>query len=200
MWGLAICYLNKMAMYKYLNKLLKNKKSLKSVIKDRLIEWRKQPSQIKIKKPTNLVTARSLGYKAKKGYNIIRIKIKRGGRQRPQFKKGRRPTHYGRRLVLKKSYQWVAEERVSRKYKNLQVLNSYLAGKDGLHYWFEVILVNPNEPSIKKDPKINWILNQKGRTFRGKTSAGRKSRGLKGKGKGYEKVRPSLRAHKSRGK
>jgi len=32
--------------------------------------------------------------------------------------------------------------------------------------------------------------------LRGLTSAGRKSRGLRGKGKGFEKIRPSLRANK----
>jgi len=36
--------------------------------------------------------------------------------------------------------------------------------------------------------------------LRGKTSAGQKGRGLMYKGKGAEKVRPSLRANKNRGK
>jgi len=44
------------------------------------------------------------------------------------------------------------------------------------------------------------MLKHKGRVFRGKTSAGKSSRGLRNKGKGAEKLRPSLRAHGRRGK
>ena len=55
---------------------------------------------------------------------------------------------------------------------------------------------------IKSDRKINWICDSthKGRVFRGLTSAGRKSRGLRNKGKGAEKIRPSIRANKGKGK
>ncbi|ALV62505.1 LSU ribosomal protein L15e [Thermococcus sp. 2319x1] len=50
--------------------------------------------------------------------------------------------------------------------------------------------------------KIAWIAGKahKGRVFRGLTSAGKRSRGLLNKGKGAEKVRPSIRAHRGRGK
>jgi large subunit ribosomal protein L15e len=36
--------------------------------------------------------------------------------------------------------------------------------------------------------------------LRGKTSAGQKGRGLMYKGKGAEKIRPSIRAHQTKGK
>lgn len=191
-----------MGMYKYLRKALRNKNSLKGIFKERFIIWRKEPSQIRIEHPTNLITARSLGYRAKKGFVLTRIRIKRGGKQRPQIKKGRRPKHTSQRLILKKSYQWMAEERVARNHPNMEVLNSYKVGEDGKHYWFEVILVDPESPSIISDPKINWICSSKhrGRVFRGLTSAGRKSRGLRGKGRGSEKVRPSLGSHSHRAK
>ncbi|MBT92991.1 MAG: 50S ribosomal protein L15e, partial [Euryarchaeota archaeon] len=39
-----------------------------------------------------------------------------------------------------------------------------------------------------------------GRAYRGKTSAGKRGRGLMNKGKGAEKLRPSLKANKNRGK
>ena len=93
------------------------------------------------------------------------------------------------------SYQWVAEQRAQKKYVNCTVLNSYPVGKGKEHYWFEVILVDRTNPHIIADPKINWICDKKGRAARGLTSAARRSRGLHGKGKGYEKVRPSLRAN-----
>ena len=49
---------------------------------------------------------------------------------------------------------------------------------------------------------INWIKNRqhKARAYRGLTSAGRKSRGLRNKGKGAEKMRPSLKVNRNRGK
>ena len=65
-----------------------------------------------------------------------------------------------------------------------------------------MILVDPFHPSIINDSKINWICDKsnKRRVLRGKTSAGRKGRGLHYKGKGAEKVRPSIRANSGRGK
>jgi len=73
---------------------------------------------------------------------------------------------------------------------------------DGLHEWFEIIMVDPHHPVIKADKTINWICSnkQKGRAFRGLTAAGKAGRGLKWKGKGAEKVRPSIKAHDRKGK
>ena len=63
-------------------------------------------------------------------------------------------------------------------------------------------MVDPNHPRIINDPKINWIGNSsnKRRVFRGMTSAGKKGRGLRKKGIGAEKIRPSLRKNRNRGK
>jgi len=79
------------------------------------------------------------------------------------------------------NYQWIAEQRAARKYRNLEVLNSYLLGKDGVHYFYEVILVDPERPEIKNDSRINWIAKpeNRGRVFHGLTSAGKKARGLR---------------------
>ena len=99
------------------------------------------------------------------------------------------------------NYKWIAEQRVARKYKNLEVLNSYQIGKDGIHYFYEVICVDPSKPEIKSDKTINWIgrgANKK-RAMRGLTSAGKKSRGLRSKHPA-NKSRPSVRAGKRRGK
>ena len=78
------------------------------------------------------------------------------------------------------NYQWIAEQRAARKYSNLEVLNSYLIGKDGIYYFYEVILVDPEMPEIKNDSTISWIgkPGNRDRVFRGLTSAGKKSRGL----------------------
>jgi len=78
---------------------------------------------------------------------------------------------------------------------NLEVLNSYWVGEDGRYKWFEVILVDRSHPAILSDPQLSQIAKQRGRVYRGLTSAGRRARGLRRKGKGAEKIRPSLRAN-----
>jgi large subunit ribosomal protein L15e len=92
------------------------------------------------------------------------------------------------KLKLAKSIKLIAEERVARKFPNLEVLNSYWLWEDGLYKWFEVIMVDPNHPVIKSDRNINWIVrnSQHGRAFRGLTSAGKEIRGLHHRGKRRE--------------
>ena len=184
-----------MGVYKYIKELwTKPKANMPELVRQRLIEWRREPVTIRIERPTRLDRARALGYKAKQGYILVRQRVIRGGRRRPKIKKGRRPKHNSQRLDLDISYQLIAERRAQKKYINCEVLNSYLVAKDGRHAWYEIILVDKNHPVIKKDKKINWISNQSGRAFRGLTSAGRKSRGLRNKGRGAEKLRPSKSA------
>ncbi len=179
-----------MGMYKYVRDLWKKpKKNLGEVQKNRLILWRKQPVTVRIKKPTRIDRARSLGYKAKQGFILIRQRVGRGGRMKPKTAGGRRPKRSSRNKVVKKSYQWVAEERAVKKYSNCEVLNSYYVGEDGKHYWYEVILLDREHPNIKKDMVLKRIVKQKGRVHRGLTSTGKKTRGLRKKGKGAEKVR-----------
>ncbi|MFW5865855.1 MAG: 50S ribosomal protein L15e [Nanoarchaeota archaeon] len=188
-----------MSMYKYIREAWKKpKNSLGDLRMKRLIEYRRQPTTLRIQRPTRLDRARSLGYKAKTGFIIVRQRVLRGGHMREKFKGGRRPKAYGRRKVVGKSYQQIAEERVARQYTNCEVLNSYYLDKDGKHYWYEVILVDRTNPNILKDKNINWISLEKNRVFRGKTSAGKKSRGLRNKGLGAEKVRPSQKSNKNR--
>ena len=190
-----------MGAYKYIKAALRKKNTtLKPIQRERLILWRKQNAVTKIEHPTNLISARELGYRAKTGYVVARIRLKRGGKIKPRFMKGRRSAHRGRKVVHGKSYQRIAEERASTFFNNLEVLNSYKVGKDGKHYFFEVILVDPTRPEIIKDKKINWICTESGRAERGLTSAGKKGRGLLNKGKGAEKIRPGIRANKKQGK
>jgi len=173
----------------------KIRKEYTDLIRQRLIQWRKEPAVNRIEHPTNLASARRLGYKAKQGIIVARIRIKRGQKMRPRINKGRRSKHMNPRLTLEKSYQAVAEQRIAKYYKNLEVLNSYRAGKDGLHYWYEIILIDPKHPAVMSDKELGWISGHRRRVFRGLTSAARKSRGLRGKGKGFEKSRPSRTAN-----
>ena len=178
-------------------------KEHKAVQKERLLKYRRDDSTTKIERPTRLDRARKLGYKAKQGYVLARTRIRRGGMRKHAITSGRRAKRAGiAKITMRKNLQMIAEERTSKKYPNLEILNSYWVAEDGRHKWYEMIMVDPNHPVIMADPKINWICNraQKGRVHRGLTSAGKKSRGLMNKGKGAEKVRPSRRKHMSRDK
>ena len=188
-----------MGIYKYVRDAWKRPKAIpamKQLMRQRLIDWRREDATVRLEHPTRIDRAHSLGYKAKQGYLIIRQRVDRGGRMHPRIKGGRRPKAFSQRLDLNLNYQNVAEQRASRKYPTCEVLNSYFVAKDGTHFWYEVILVDKAHPVILADPKISWIAHKehKGRVQRGLTSSGKKSRGLRRKGKGAEKLRPSKTA------
>ncbi len=186
-------------MYHYLKEVWNNPS--REMLQPLLIKWRAGNSIVKVDKPLRLDKARALGYKAKKGFVILRVRVKRGGRKRPRHKHGRKSRKQHVRKILKMNYRWIAEIRAERKYRNLEVLNSYWIGKDGKYYFFEVIMIDSNRPEIKNDLAINWICNAENhnRASRGLTSAGKKSRGLRSKSHNL-KVRPSLRAWERKGK
>jgi large subunit ribosomal protein L15e len=178
------------------------RQTLGDIYKQRMVQWRTEPVTLRIERPTRIDRARKLGYKAKEGFIMVRQHVKRGGHSRPRIRSGRRSKRFGKRKNLMISYQLIAEQRAARKYRNLEVLNSYWVGDDSDNYYYEVILVDPLHPVIMKDKNVNWISEKQHtrRVFRSLTSAGRKSRGLLTKGKGAEKLRPSLGAHKHLGK
>lgn len=170
---------------------------------ERLIAWRREENFTVVEHPTRLNRARALGYRAKPGITVVRVRVRRGGLRKRHIAKGRRAKRKGiLRITMKKNIQRIAEERVQKHFPNMEVLNSYPVGQDGLHKWFEVILVDPYNPSVMADGKLNWITDpaHSNRVFRGLTSAGRRGRGLRWKGRGAEKVRPSIRAHDRKGK
>jgi large subunit ribosomal protein L15e len=168
-----------MGTYKYVRKLWKSpKKNMPELWRERLISWRKEKVTIRIDKPTRIDRARSLGYKAKQGFIVVRQRVLRGGHKRPKIRKGRRSKRYHQNKNLNLSYQTIAERRADKKYPNCEVLNSYYVAEDGKHYWYEVILIDTSHPVIKSDKNINWICSKKhkGRIYRGLTSSAKKSR------------------------
>jgi large subunit ribosomal protein L15e len=168
-----------MGMYKYLVDFWQNAKDKVTPLqKERLIKWRKQPAVVKVDKPTRLASARKLGYKAKQGFVIVRARIEKGKRKRRSLPLGRKPKRYGTYFTTTRNLQSILEQRVSRKYPNLEVLNSYWVGDDSKHIWYEIILVDPNHPSIQNDKDVRWITEtpSRGRAERGLTPAGKKSR------------------------
>ena len=157
-------------------------------------EWREQGAIERIERPTRLDKARSLGYKAKQGVVMTRVSVRKGTARKSRFRAGRRSKRQGvNRIGRKKNLQRIAEERTSRKYPNLRVLNSYWVGEDGSQKWFEVILLDPHHPAIQNDDDLNWICDDahKNRAFRGLTTAGDRGRGLLKRGTGTEHTRPS---------
>lgn len=177
------------------------KKSTPELLKQRLIDWRASDAVVKLDKPTRIDRARALGYKDKKGFLVVRVRLLRGGRKKSRPKKARRSKRLTIRLTLKINYQFVAEQRAQRKFTNLEVLNSYQVGKDGQHYFYEIIMVDPERPEIKNDRTMSWITTpaNRNRVYKGLTSAAKKSRGLRHKSHEL-KIRPSLRAQSRKGK
>ncbi|CAM9624555.1 unnamed protein product [Chrysoparadoxa australica] len=178
-----------MGAYKYVEEIWRKKQSdvLRFLMRVRAWEYRQQPKFYKLHRPTRTDKAHRLGYKAKQGYTMFRIAVRRGGRKRPN-PKGMvhgKPKHHGiNKIKFSRSLRSVAEERVGAKASNMRVLNSYWVNQDATYKYYEVICVDPQHTAIRNDAKINWICNpvMKHRECRGLTSAGRASRGLRKRG------------------
>lgn len=162
-----------MGMYKYIKETFQQQYSTRSPeYRARLTAWGKQPTAVSIDKPTNLARARELGYKARQGLFMVRVRVKRGRRKREKPDLGRKPAKYGRFFSPGKSLQRIAEERANARHANCEVLNSYWVGATGQDKYFEVILYDPAHAANADLPQA------KGRTYRGLTSAGKKNRAL----------------------
>jgi len=143
-------------------------------------------------RPTRPDKARRLGYRAKQGYLIYRVRVRRGCRKKPVPKGqtyGKPKDHGINELKPTRNLQALAEERAGRRCKSLRVLNSYWVAQDSTYKFFEVVMVDTFHKAIRRDPKIQWLTGNthKHRELRGLTSAGRKSRGL-GKGHRYSQT------------
>jgi large subunit ribosomal protein L15e len=183
-----------MGAYKYLQELYKKKQSdmMRFLLRVRCWEYRQLNVIHRASRPSRPDKARRLGYKAKQGYVIYRIRVRRGNRKRPVAKGqtyGKPKTHGVNHLKFERSLRSVAEERVGRVCGNLRVLNSYCVNEDSTYKYFEVILVDPSHKAIRVDARINWIAKatHKHRELRGLTAAGKKSRGI-GKGHRFNKT------------
>ena len=164
-----------MGAYEHIRKtFITEYKERSKPFKDRVRAWRRETTVVRAERPTNLARARTLGYRAKPGYVVVRVKIKKGMRKRPMPAGGRKPSKSGRYFSPKMSHRVFAEQKASRKYMNCEVLNSYWVGEDGQNSFFEVILIDKDIAGIKELAKF-----RRGRAFRGLTSAERKSRGLR---------------------
>uniref|UniRef100_A0A914WE87 Ribosomal protein L15 n=1 Tax=Plectus sambesii TaxID=2011161 RepID=A0A914WE87_9BILA len=184
-----------MGAYKYMQEMWRKKQSevMRYLLRVRCWQYRQLSAIHRCPHPTRPEKARRLGYRAKQGFVIFRVRVRRGGRKRP-VTKGQtygKPKNQGiNELKFARNKQSVAEERVGRRCGGLRVLNSYWIGQDSTYKFFEVILVDPSHKAIRRHPDTQWITKpeKKHRELRGLTSAGRKSRGL-GKGHRYSATR-----------
>jgi len=190
-----------MGAYKYLEELWKKKQSdvLRFLLRVRCWEYRHLPSVHRATRPTRPDKARRLGYKAKQGYVIYRVRVRRGNRKRPVSKGiiyGKPASQGINHLKWRRSLRSKAEERAGRRCANLRVLNSYWVNQDATYKYYEVILVDPAHGAIRRDPRINWIVagTHKHRELRGLTATGKKGRGLNARGPKGTRARPSQHA------
>ena len=104
-------------------------------LRNRVILWRKQDAVTRIEKPSRILRARRLGYKAKQGIIVVRMRVGTGGMRRKRPTGGRRPKHLGvTRIKAAVNMKQVADRRVLERYPNMTLLGSYFIYKDGMHY------------------------------------------------------------------
>jgi len=124
-------------------------------LRQKAVIWRNENAVTRVEKPSRIARARRLGYKAKQGIIVIRMRVGTGGMRKQRPRGGRRPKHLGvTKIKADVSMKQVSERRVLERYPNMKLLGSYFLYKDGMHYWFEIILADPSHPRIAKDKEI----------------------------------------------
>ena len=124
-------------------------------LRQRAVIWRNENAVTRVEKPSRIARARRLGYKAKQGIIVVRMRVGTGGMRKQRPRGGRRPKHLGvTKIKADVSMKQVSERRVLERYPNMKLLGSYFLYKDGMHYWFEVILADPSHPRIAKDKEM----------------------------------------------
>ena len=103
-----------MGAYKYLEELWRKKQSdlLRFLLRVRCWQYRQLNAVHRATRPTRPDKARRLGYKAKQGYVVYRVRVRRGGRKRKVHKGHQlgKPTNIGiNQLKFQRSLQSVAE-------------------------------------------------------------------------------------------
>jgi large subunit ribosomal protein L15e len=138
-----------MGTYKYLTQTWNNreKTDLERYLRSLMVKWRREPAVHRVEYPTRLERARALGYKAKQGYVVVRIRIRKGGARKPRPRAGRRQRALGvTRFTRSMSLKNIAEQKAKKKFPNLRLLNSYYVWEDGTNHWYETIMRDLHNP------------------------------------------------------
>ncbi len=119
---------------------LKMWKANSAELREKAVIWRTQNALTRIERPSRIARARRLGYKAKQGIIVVRMRVGAGGMRKQRPTGGRRPKHLGVTRI--------------KAYPNMKLFGSYFLYKDGMYYWFEVILADKSHKSITKDKEL----------------------------------------------
>ena len=144
--------MSEMSAYKYISKAWRNpsKSYVQNMMRQLAERWRKEPAILRLENPTRLDRARRFGYKAKQGYTVVRVRIRKGGARKIRPASGRRQKALGvTKFTRGKSLKKIAEARAAKRFPNMLPLNSYWTWEDGKHKWFEVVMVDPNHPGLR---------------------------------------------------
>ena len=141
------------SMYSYISETWQDMyKDRTDSLKEKIVDARAEPRIVRLERPTRLDRARRLGYKAKQGFIVVRVRVSKGGMRKQRPRSGRRPKHLGVvKIKQAESMKIVAERRVLKKYPNMELRGSYYVFEDGRYYWFECILVDRAHNAIKND-------------------------------------------------
>jgi len=139
------------SMYKMMQKLWRERpEALRSQLRKRMVAWRRMKAVERVEKPLRIDRARELGYKAKQGYVVALVRVRRGGFSKPRPRSGRRQKALG--VVKHKVNVSMKEEAVQRfikQFPNLKPLGAYPLAQDSLYRWYEVVAVDPSHPAVQ---------------------------------------------------
>jgi large subunit ribosomal protein L15e len=175
----------------------------KSLMKQKELEFRQtENTVVRVEKPSNLVSARQVGYKAKQGIVVARVKVRKGHGTYSRPKNKRRPKRQGQaKLTRRKSTRAMAEEKASKKYENCEVLGSYKVAEDGRSHFYEIVLADRTNPAVKNDKNMKFLAkNQQGRAERGKTKAGKVNKEENKKTKAKKRKKKNIKVKNNRTK
>lgn len=103
-----------MGAYKYIQEMWRKKQSdtMRFLLRVRTWQYRQMAAVVRAPRPTRPEKARRMGYKAKQGYVIYRVRVRRGGRKRPVCKGqtyGKPKTHGVNELKWERNHRSMAE-------------------------------------------------------------------------------------------
>ncbi len=111
------------SMYAFVREAWKvpEKSGVKALLWNRMQEWRREGSVVRLEHPTRIDRARSLGYKANRALrlHVCRYAAVVAGRQGMSAHAGQHA--WERTVDGRKSIQRIAEERASKRFPNMEV-------------------------------------------------------------------------------
>ena len=144
------------------------------IMRQRGIEYRNDERAVaRVEHPTNLPSARSVGYKAKQGIFVVRVRVRKGTGTHHRPKNKRRPKRQGQaKLSRRINTQGMAEQKASKYFENSESLGSYKIAEDGRWHYFEVVMADRTASTIKSDKNLAYLAKgHRGKAERGLTFA-----------------------------